>query len=63
MYAIMVCLNEQDDDWIYVTVQTKDCWDLEPVLFEDLNTALEYAKTFEIEGKAHNVKVVTYNGT
>ena len=60
MYAIMVCLNEQEDDWIYVTKQTEYCWDLQPVLFDDIHKALEYGRAFEIEGKERNVKVVSY---
>lgn len=61
-YAIMVCFSEEDDDWIYVTKDTHGkCWDLEPVLFEDIHEALGYARTFEIEGKEHNVKVVSYD--
>ena len=63
MYAIMVCLNEQEDDWIFVTKDTGKCdWNLEPMLFEDVNAALDVARTFEIEGKEHNVKVVSYEG-
>ena len=60
MYAVMVCLSEEDEDWIYVTKQTEHCWDLSPVLFNDVHTALDYARAFEIEGKEHNVKVVSY---
>ena len=59
LYAVMICLDGVDD-WIYVTKQTEHCWDLQPVLFADIYKALEYAKTFEIEGKEHNVKVVSY---
>lgn len=55
----MVCLDGKDD-WIYITEQTEHCWDLKPMLFEDASLAYTYAKTFEREGKAHNVKVVTY---
>ena len=55
----MVCLDGKDD-WIYVTKQTEHCWDLSPVLFDDVHTALDYARAFEIEGKEHNVKVVSY---
>ena len=59
MYAIMVCLDGKDD-WIFVTEQTEHCWDLKPMLFEDAKLALTYAKTFEVEGKEHNVKVINY---
>ena len=58
-----VCLDKVTDDWIFVTEDTKGkCWDLRPVLFDDINDALEFAGTFAIEGKKHNVKVVSYNG-
>ena len=60
MYAIMVCLNEQEDDWIYVTKQTEHCWDLQPLLFEDAATAMEYAQSWTKPGKEHNVVVVSY---
>ena len=59
VFAVMVCLDGVDD-WIYVTKQTEHCWDLQPVLFEDVHVALDYARAFEIEGKEHNVKVVSY---
>jgi len=58
----MVCLDGKDD-WIYVT-EYKSPWDfdLRPLLFEDVNAALDVARTFEVEGKEHNVKVVSYEG-
>ena len=60
MYAVMVCLDGVDD-WIFVTKDTGKCdWNLEPVLFNDIHKALEYAREFEIEGKERNVKVVSY---
>ena len=60
-WAVMVCLDKVTDDWIFVTEDTKGkCWDLRPVLFDDINDALEFAGTFAIEGKEHNVKVVSY---
>ena len=57
----MICLDGKDD-WIFVTEETEHCWDLKPMLFEDAKLALTYAKTFEVEGKEHNVKVVSYEG-
>ena len=60
MYAIMVCLDEQEDDWIFITEETDHCWDLKPLLFEDAETAMEYAQPWVIEGKEHNVVVVSY---
>ena len=59
-WAVMVCLNKEEDDWIFVTEDTKDCWDLRPVLFDDINDALEFARTWEIPGKEENVQVVNY---
>lgn len=60
VYAVMVCLDGVDD-WIFVTKDTGKCdWNLEPVLFNDIHKALEYARAFEIEGKERNVKVVSY---
>lgn len=61
-WAVMVCLDPETDDWIFVTEDTKSCdmWDLRPVLFDDINDALEFAGAFAIEGKEQNVKVVSY---
>ena len=59
MYAVMVCLDGKDD-WIFVTEKTEDCWYLRPMLFQDAHSAMEVADTFAIEGKEHNVKVVSY---
>ena len=60
-WAIMVCLDGKDD-WIFVTEDSKgNCWDLRPVLFDDINVALEYAKTWTVPDKEHNVKVVSYD--
>jgi hypothetical protein len=61
MYAIKVCLNEQENEWIYITEDTKHCWDLKPLLFEDAETAMEYAQSWTRPGKEHNVIVVEYN--
>jgi len=62
-WAVMVCIDVEEDDWIFVTEDTGKCdmFDLRPVLFDDINDALEYATTFTIEGKEHNVKVVNYD--
>ena len=61
MYAIMVCLDGKDD-WIYITESNDHCWDIRPLLFEDAETALEYARPWVIEGKEDNVVVVSYEG-
>ena len=59
MYAIMICLDGKDD-WIYITKQTEHCWDIRPLIFEDVETALEYSEPWVIPGKEENVKVVKY---
>ena len=60
-WAIMVCLDGKDD-WIFITEDPKgNCWDLRPVLFDDINVALEHAKTWTVPDKEHNVKVVNYD--
>ena len=61
-WAIMICLDKATDDWIFVTEDSKgNCWDLRPVLFDDINDALEYAKSWTITGKEENVQVVNYD--
>ena len=60
VYAIMVCLDPDNDDWIYITEHTKNCMDLRPVLFDDEESAENYAITWRLEGKADMVKVVSY---
>ena len=63
MYAVMVCLDGKDD-WIYVTEDAGKCdmWNLKVKTFEDIHVALDFAKVFAIEGKEHNVKVVSHEG-
>ena len=60
MYAIMVCLDGKED-WIYITKQTEHCWDLQPVLFDDVNEALAYSEQWVVPGKEKNVVVVSYD--
>jgi hypothetical protein len=61
-WAVMVCLDKTTDDWIFVTEDSKgNCWDLHPVLFDDINDALEFAKSWTIPGKEENVQVVNYD--
>ena len=55
----MVCLDGVDD-WIFVTEKTENCWDIHPLLFEDVETALEYSEPWIVPGKEENVKVVKY---
>ena len=59
MYAIMICLDGVDD-WIFVTENTENCWDIRPLLFEDVETALEYSEPWVVPGKEDNVKVIKY---
>jgi len=61
-YAIKVCLDGKDD-WLYVTEYTRNCMDLVPVLFDDEESAENYAIIWRIEGKADMVKVVEYDYT
>jgi hypothetical protein len=61
MFAIMVCLDGKDD-WIFVTEDTGKCdWILKPMLFEDVETAFEYAEGFTLHGKEQNIRVVSYD--
>jgi|TARA_B110000858_G_C17468803_1_gene321858 hypothetical protein len=61
-WAIMVCLNKEDDDWIFVTEDTGSCdWNLKPVLFNDINEAIAYAGTFALPDLEENVQVVNFN--
>ena len=59
MYAIMVCLDGKDD-WIYVTEQTDNCWELMPELYETFEQAEQAASVWRLKGKETNVKVVSY---
>ena len=62
-WAIMVCIDSKEDDWITVTEDTGRCdWNLKPLLFDDINDALKYAEQWTIEGKEKNVRVVSYEG-
>ena len=60
-YAIKVCIDGKDD-WLYITESNRNCMDLRPVLFDDEESAENYAITWRLEGKAHYVKVVEYEG-
>ena len=62
-WAVMICLSEETDDWIFVTEKTDSCdmWDLQPVLFDDINDALEFSSNWTVPGKEKNVQVVSYN--
>jgi len=60
-YAIKVCLDPENDDWLYITERTQNCMDLRLVLFDDEENAENYAITWRLEGKAEMVKVVEYN--
>lgn len=62
-WAVMVCIDEEEDDWIFVTEDNGKCdmFNLQPVLFEDINDALDFSSTWTIPGKEKNVQVVSYN--
>jgi len=49
-----------DGDWIYVTEQTDNCWDLMPELYETFEQAEQAATVWRLKGKETNVKVVKY---
>ena len=61
MYAIMICIDGQDD-WIYVTEDTGKCdmWNLKVQTYEDAEEAMEVAKTFQHPDKPEMVMVVDY---
>ena len=60
-WAIMVLFDAEHDDWLFVTQDTQDPFDIRPVLFDDINDALDFARSWALEGKEQNVKVVTYH--
>ena len=62
-WAIMVCITGNEDDWMFVTKDNGKCdmFNLEPIVFDDINEAMAYANTFSLPGKEHNVMVVSYN--
>ena len=61
-WAVMICLDKKEDDWIFVTEDTNKCdWNLKPVLFEDINEAMAFANTFSLPGREENVMVVNYD--
>ena len=61
-WAVMICLDKKEDDWIFVTENTNKCdWNLKPVLFEDINEAMAFANTFSLPGREENVMVVNYD--
>ena len=62
-YAIMVCINDDEDDWLFITKDNGKCdmFNLEPIVFDDINEAMSYANTFSIPGREENVMVVSYD--
>jgi hypothetical protein len=60
-WAIMVCLDPLEDDWIYVTKQQDACAWPTPILFESIERAFEYADAWRLPGKEKNVQVVAYD--
>lgn len=63
-WAVMVCIDAEEDDWIFVTEDNDKCdmFNLQPVVFDDINEAMAYAGTFALPGKEQNVMVVNYEG-
>jgi len=61
-YAIMVCIDPDNDDWLYITegIARDACAWPNVVTFDDLESAENYAITWRLEGKADMVKVVKY---
>ena len=61
-WAVMVCLDGKDD-WIFVTEDNGKCdmFNLQPVLFDDINEAIAYAGTFALPDLEKNVMVVNYD--
>ena len=62
-WAIMLCIDPEEDDWIFVTEDNGRCdmWDLRPVLFDEVHEALAYSEQWVIPGKEENVLVVNYD--
>jgi hypothetical protein len=60
----MVCIDVEEDDWIFVTEDNGKCdmFNLQPVLFDDVSSALAFSEQFVIPGKEKNVVVVNYEG-
>ena len=61
-WAVMVCIDVQEDDWIFITEDNGKCdmFNLQPVLFDDINEAIAYANTFTLPGKEDKVMVIDY---
>ena len=61
-WAVMVCIDPEEDDWIFVTEKSnsEEMFDLQPVLFEDINEAIAYAGSFALPDLEENVMVVNY---
>lgn len=59
-YAIRIMLSA--DDWIYMTVDTGNCFDLVPMLFDTQDEAEEAAKIWHKQGRKPITEVVEYDG-
>jgi len=60
MYAVMICLDGQDD-WIYVTeTGAHNSYDLEVKIFATEQQAERHADVWRVTGKEHQVRVVEY---
>jgi hypothetical protein len=54
-YAIKVCLDVDNDDWIYVTQESKgNMYDLKPIVYDTLAEAVQAKQIWK------NAKVVEY---
>ena len=58
MYALKIKIGQ--GDWLYVTEDTENCWDLQPQLYETFEQAEQAATVWRLKGKEMNVKVVKY---
>ena len=58
MYALKIKIGQ--GDWLYVTEDTENCWDLQPQLYETFEQAEQAACVWRQKGKEMNVKVVKY---
>ena len=59
-YAIMVCIDPEEDDWLFVTEDTPDSLLPKVKTFTDIHKALSYADAWVVPGKESNVQVVSY---
>ena len=56
-FAIMICIDKDEDDWIFVT-EPSDDMEVTPIIFDSIDEAYDYADDYIINGNEENVKVV-----